>query len=86
MILLAPTPEVWDEVGKSFSVNDTYGLVELSGKGVFGVSNGTKILVIDKKGTLAPLYKVRILQGVRSIDEDKVGRAGWLPRDFVSAN
>jgi hypothetical protein len=87
ILLLAPTPEIWDEIGKAFLAKDYYGLlIDLAPKGVFGVSNGTKILIIDKQGIVTPLYRVRILKGVRPIDEDKIGRSGWLPSEFISSN
>lgn len=84
VLFLAPTPEIWEEVIKTFSARDTVGLLELASKDVFGVSNGTKVLVIDKQGFVSMLYRVRIIQGVRPIDEDKIGRSGWISGDFVS--
>jgi len=88
VIFLAPTPEIWDEVFKAFQVKDKVlrvnELLLLIPKGVFAVSNGTKVLVLDKKGVFSPLYRVRIIEGVRSIDDDKIGRSGWLPREFVT--
>lgn len=80
VIFLTPTQELWDEVGKVFLSKDAYGMLELSQKGVFGISNGTKVLVIDRSFTLT---KVRILKGVRPIDEDKIGLAGWTPKEWV---
>lgn len=86
VILLAPTTEIAAEIEKAFLVNDTFGLLDLASKGVFGVSNGTKVLVIDKQGVIEVLYRVRILQGVHSVDSDKIGKSGWILRSFISNN
>jgi hypothetical protein len=46
----------------------------------FGVSKGSKVLVIDRN-TFS--RKVRIIEGVKSVDDDKVGQAGWIPFEWV---
>ncbi len=80
VIFLTPTPELWDEVGKVFLSKDAYGMLELSQKGVIGISNGTRVLVIDRSFTLT---KVRVLKGIRPVDEDKIGLAGWTAKEWV---
>lgn len=80
IIFLTPSPELWDEVGKAFLSKDAYGILELSQKGIIGISNGTKVLVIDRSFALT---KVRVVKGIRPIDEDKIGLAGWTAKEWV---
>jgi hypothetical protein len=92
VVFLSPDPDTYSkEMSKLSSVrNDPQALYfqmgELAGKGWIGVSNGTQIIVLDKKGILDPMYQVRIMKGVRSVDDDKVGLSGWIIRDFISKN
>lgn len=80
VILLAPTQKIYEQVVKSSMANDTVGLLELAQVGVFGVSNGTKVFVIDRA---VGATKVRVTRGVRPIDDDKVNRAGWVASEWV---
>lgn len=80
LIPLAPTKEVSGKVTKTLLAKDWQGLLELASEGVFGLSNGSKVLVID---TALGLRKVRIIAGVREVDKDKVGLAGWVAKEFV---
>jgi hypothetical protein len=92
VIFLSPDPDTYSkEMSKMSAVrNDPQALYfqmgELAGKGWIGVSNGTQVIVLDKKGILDPMYQVRIMKGVRSVDADKVGQSGWTLRDFISKN
>lgn len=81
-ILVAPTAEIAEEVVKMYIVNDVSigALRELTEKGVFDVSNGAKVRVIDKTFTLT---KIRILQGICLIDQNCIGRSGWIPKEFI---
>lgn len=81
VILLSPDNDViFDKLYKALTAKDTIGLLELADYGVFGVSNGSKILVIDRAvGTT----KVRIVEGVNPVDDDKVGMSGWVPSEWA---
>ena len=84
VILLAVEKSGSDELTKANMANDTYGLLDLAKKGaIFGVGNGTKIKVIE---TATFLRKVRIMEVSREVDNDKVGLAGWVPMEWVTAN
>lgn len=89
VILLSPTADNYKEINDAYAVkNDPQALFGalgiLSAKGFFGVSNGTQIVVVEKKGILAPLYRVIIKAGVRDVDADKLGKSGWVDRAFIS--
>ena len=89
VVLLSPTADSYGEIQKAYSVkNDPQALFgalgELAAKGFIGVSNGTEIVVVDKKGILDPLYQVVIKKGVRDVDADKLGKSGWIDRTFIS--
>lgn len=90
VVLLSPDPNTYnDEMNKLYAVKGNpealyYQMGALAAKGWIGVSNGTKIVVIDKKGILDPLYEVRIMNGVRDVDSDKIGLSGWSARTFIS--
>ena len=84
IVLLATTESSFDELSKTLMANDTIGVLELGSEGkVFGVTNGTKVLVIDRS---FGKRKVRITEGVRAVDTDKVGLSGWVPMEWVVAN
>lgn len=82
VLFLAPTPKIYNDVSGMFLAKDfSLGAMrELAAKGVFGVSNGSRIRVLDTTFTLT---RVRILEGIRPIDSDKVGLSGWLPYEWV---
>ncbi|MBI4226178.1 hypothetical protein HY612_03640 [Candidatus Roizmanbacteria bacterium] len=83
-IFLATDKKVFKELGKALLAKDMYGVLELAQQGtVFGVSNGTQVKVVDMD-TFS--RKVRIIKGVRPIDEDKVGLSGWAPVEWVTSN
>lgn len=92
VLFLSPDSETYNaEMAKLTAVkNDPqatfYQMGELAAKGWFGVSNGTQIVVLDKQGILDPLYQVRIMKGMRSVDDDKIGKSGWIARTFISKN
>lgn len=84
VIFLAEDKDSFNQLSKSLIAKDTYGIMELGQKGVvFGVSNGTEIQVIDSD---VFIRKVRIIKGVRSVDNDKVGLSGWVPVEWAVAN
>lgn len=78
VVLLASSKDEFSQLSKAAIAKDTMGILEL--KGVFGVSSGTKVLVIESG---VGIRKVRILSGVRAVDNDKIGLAGWVPMEFV---
>ena len=78
-ICIGETKEAADEVSKSLIAKDYIGLLLIPG--VFCVSNGTPALLIEKD---FPYRKVRVMGALNKVDEDKIGRAGWLPLEFVS--
>jgi cell division protein FtsX len=80
-IFLATDEESFDLLSKALLANDTAGVIELAGQNkVFGVSSGSKVKVVDQKTFIR---KVRVLEGVKSVDSDKVGQAGWVPVEWV---
>ncbi len=84
VIFFAVNKDSYDQLSKSLIAKDTYGILELAQKGiVFGVSNGTEIQVIDSDMFIR---KVRIIKGVRPVDDDKVGLSGWVPAEWVVSN
>jgi hypothetical protein len=81
VIYLATDDKAFDELTKVLLSKDEYGLLELAMQGkVFGVTNGTKVKVIDRAFARR---KVRIIQGAKPIDADKVGLSGWVPIEWV---
>lgn len=81
VVFLATDPDASDELLKVILAKDEYDLLELGLQGrVFGVTNGTKVKIID---TAFAKRKVRIIQGIKPVDADKVGRSGWVPMEFV---
>lgn len=78
VICLGSTEEEFSQVGKSLLAKDFIGLLEIPG--AFCVSNGTKVQVID---SAYGVRKVRILEGVREVDSDKVYRSGWTAMEWV---
>jgi hypothetical protein len=81
VIYLATDDKAFDDLTKVLLSKDEYGLLELAMQGkVFGVTNGTKVKVIDRAFARR---KVRIIQGAKPIDADKVGLSGWVPIEWV---
>ena len=81
--MLATDKPSFDELTKALTANDSMGVLQLAAAGkVFGVSSGSRVLVIDRDTFTR---KVRILAGVKDIDTDKVGLAGWVPFEWVVA-
>ncbi|HEY4513067.1 MAG TPA: hypothetical protein VJH06_00955 [Candidatus Paceibacterota bacterium] len=78
VICLGSTKEEFGQVGKALLANDFIGLLEIPG--AFCVSNGTKVQVLDQG---YGVRRVRILEGVRKVDEDKVLRSGWTAMEWV---
>lgn len=84
IVFIATTPEAFDEMTKALIAQDAYGMLQLAAEGkVFGVTNGTRVKVIDIGFTKK---RVRILQGVTPVDQDKVGLAGWVPYEWAKPN
>ena len=81
IICLGSTVDDADKIGKAITANDIEGLMEI--RGAFCVGNGTKVKLIEKD---FPYRRVRIVQGVNSVDSDKVGKSGWLPMEWVVKN
>jgi len=81
IVFIATDLDAFDELMKIIRAKDAYGLLELGMQGrAFGVTNGTKVKIID---TAIGKRRVRIIQGVKPIDEDKVGLSGWIPKEWV---
>lgn len=78
IVFLSTTEAGHEQLVKSLMAKDTQGVID--NPTVFGVSSGTKVLVIDSK---FGIRKVRIIKGVRDVDQDKVGRTGWVVKEFV---
>lgn len=83
IVFLATTLEALTELTKTIIAKDAVGLLQLSIEGkAFGVGNGSQVKVIDSEvGT----RRVRITQGVNPVDQDKIGRSGWVPSEWVKA-
>lgn len=83
-IALGMTAEDAGLITKALIAQDFMGIYELTSQGkAFAISNGSKVLIIDSS---VGLRKVRIVSGVQSIDNDKVGMAGWVPMEWVVKN
>lgn len=81
VVCLGSTKEDFEEITKSMLAKDYIGLLEIPG--AFCVSNGTKVQVID---SAFAVRRVRILEGVRKVDDDKVFMSGWTAMEWVSKN
>ena len=77
MICLGPTKESYGQIMKSISAKDFLGVFEAGG---FCVGNGTKVQVIDVSFSMK---KVRIMEGVREIDQNVLLRTGWVATEWV---
>lgn len=81
VVFIATTEESYDELMKTLSAHDTVGMLQLGMQNkAFGVTNGSKVLVIDRAFMKR---KVRILEGVKQVDKDKIGLAGWIPEEWL---
>ena len=81
VVFLATDLDAFNELLKIIRAKDEYGLLTLGLQGrAFGVTNGTKVKIID---TGLGKRRVRIIQGIKPIDEDKVGLSGWIPKEWV---
>jgi hypothetical protein len=81
VVFLATDLDTFDKLLKVIQAKDEYALLNFALQGkVFGVTNGTKVKIIDKS---FGKRKVRIIQGVKPVDEDKVGLSGWVPVEWV---
>jgi len=81
VVCLGSTKEDFTQITKSMLAKDYIGLLEIPG--AFCVSNGTKVQVIDSAFTVR---RVRILEGVREVDDDKVFMSGWTAMEWVVKN
>jgi len=80
-IFLAVDKDSFDQLSKALLANDTLGVIELADKGkIFGASRGVKVIVTDRETFIR---EVRILEGVKEVDNDKVGLKGWVPMEWV---
>ncbi|HEY4507739.1 MAG TPA: hypothetical protein VJJ47_02600 [Candidatus Paceibacterota bacterium] len=77
-VCLAPTKDAHKELVKVFLANDYLGLLEIPG--VFCVAKGTEVTVID---SAFGLRRVRVTAAFKDVDQDKVGRPGWVAMEFV---
>ncbi len=77
MICLGPTKESYNQIMKSISAKDFLGVFEAGG---FCTGNGTKVQVIDVSFSMK---KVRIMEGVREIDQNVLLRTGWVATEWV---
>lgn len=83
IVFLAVTPDAFDKLIKTILAKDSVGLLELAAEGnAFGVTNGAKVKVID---TAIGRREVRILEGVKPVDQDKIGLSGWVPYEWVKS-
>ncbi len=78
VICLGRTKDDADAISKSLLAKDYLGILEIPE--AFCVGNGTKILFLERSLLLS---RVRILQGVNEVDQDKFGLSGWLPFEWV---
>lgn len=82
-LFVAVDQESFKELVKAARAKDTIGILELADqRRIFGVTVGTSVLILDKNFSQ---YRIRVLKGVQEVDTDKVGRAGWVPREWVVA-
>lgn len=80
MICLGPTKESYRQIMRAISAKDILGIIEVGG---FCVGNGAKVQVIDVSFSMD---KVRILEGVREIDQNVLLKSGWVDAEFVAKN
>jgi len=74
-VYIAVDKEVFDEWIKACNAKDYIGVAQMEALGkLFVVSNGTKVLVIDRH-TFS--REVRILEG------NATGKSGWLPYEWL---
>ena len=78
VICLGSTKEDFDKIITALHAKDYIGILEIPG--AFCVSNGTKVQVID---TGVGIRKVRIMEGVREVDKDKIFLSGWTAKEWV---
>ena len=84
LIPLGTTVDGQTQVMKSLLANDSNGLLELAQKNLmFGVGQGTKVKIIDRS---TGIRRVRIMDSLRKVDDDKVGLSGWVPMEWVTSN
>ncbi len=82
-VFVAVDQESFKELVNAARAKDTIGILELaSQRRIFGVTAGTSVLILDQNFSQ---YRIRVLKGVQGVDTDKVGRAGWVPREWVVA-
>lgn len=80
-VFLAADRDAFDQMQKDFVSNDTVSFFELASQGrAFGVSSGTKALIID---SAVGSRQVRILESAQGVDQNKIGRTGWIPAEWV---
>lgn len=77
-ICVGTTKKDADDITKALLAKDYFGLLNIPG--AFCVGNGSKIKLIEKD---FPYRKVRIVSGVKPVDSDKVGMAGYVPAEWV---
>jgi hypothetical protein len=77
-ICLGRTTKDADSISQALVSQDYAGLLQIPG--AFCVGNGSKVKLIEKD---FPYRKVRILAGVKPVDGDKVGMAGYVPAEWV---
>ncbi len=89
IIILGIDKETTDLIGKSLLAKDMEGIYDLlvSGK-AFPLGNGlNKVRIID---TEFGIRKVRVLEDNQEknsiVKDSQVGKAGWLPKEWVVAN
>jgi hypothetical protein len=74
-VFVATDEKAFDDVTNAAIANDTYGVKELLSKGkIFIGSYNSRVLVID-----SAMLKTK----VRLLDGDNIGKAGWVPFEFV---
>lgn len=82
-LFVAVDQESFKELVKAAKAGDTPGILELASQHrIFGVTSGTAVLILDQNFSQ---YRIRVLWGVQEVDADKVGRAGWIPREWATS-
>ncbi len=78
-IYVASTEKALDDLTDAIIKKDQYGVLQLLlADQVYSVTDGTKVLALDRGGFLASKIKVRIMEGPQT------ARVGWLPYEWVT--
>ena len=82
-LFVAVDQESFKELVKAARAGDTIGILELAAqRRIFGVTAGTSVLILEQNFSQ---YRIRVLKGVQEVDTDKLGRTGWIPREWATS-